>query len=183
MKKKTFIIVTASILMVSVIWLGVTPALFSAVASDAQRTAPHPGFNAPDFTLSTFEGENTSLSDYRGQVVLVFLWASWCNVCKTTMPGLQEVYQDYISNDFEILAVNMTFQDNLAEANRFFQTRNFTYPFLLDQDGSMARDYQLHALPTAVLVDRDGTVLDVMIGSGISSSFLRSQLNQLLSER
>jgi len=99
------------------------------------------------------------------------------------MPGLQEVYQDYASQDFEILAVNMTFQDNLTEAVNTFQSRNFTYPILLDQDGSMARAYQLHALPTAVLVDQDGIVLDVVIGSGMSSGYLRSQLNQLLPEK
>ena len=170
-------------LTLSMLWLGLTPTLFPSAETNAQVAAPHPGFFAPDFTLSSIEGKSISLSDYEDRVVLMLLWAYWCSVCKSTMPGLQEVFQDYASQGFEVLAVNMTFQDNLEEAVNFYQSENLTYPFLLDQNGNTARAYQLHALPTAVLIDQEGIVLDVIIGSGISSGLLRSQLDQLLLER
>jgi len=123
----------------------------------------------------------TSLTDFRGQPVLIFLWASWCSVCKRTMPGLQSVYEDFNSKGFEILAVNTTFQDTLSTAVNSFQEGEYTFPLILDIEGYMSQTYRLYALPTAILVGSDGRVLDVVIGSGISEGYLRSRLDQIFS--
>lgn len=180
MKKKQFIGVGLAIMMISLTWLLLTPVFFPPAAAESEVTAPHPGFQAPDFTLKTLEGESLTLSHYRGQPVLVFLWASWCSVCKATMPDLQEVYTTYHPLGFEILAVNTTFQDTLPAARSYFQIQGYTYPFVLDQDGSVSRAYKLHALPTAVLVHPDGSVDDVVIGSGLSAGYLRARLDNLI---
>jgi peroxiredoxin len=180
LKKKRFIRISISIVLVSLIWIILTPILFPGVQAGAEPAAAHKGFQAPDFALETPQGQIISLSDYEEKPVLVFLWASWCSVCKATMPGLQSVYQDYSSRGFEILAVNMTFQDTLSTAESYFQSQGYTYTMLLDRDGSVARDYQMHALPTSVLIDSDGTVLDVVIGSGMSEGFLRARLDEIL---
>ena len=183
MKKKLFIGIGLIILILSLGWTLLTPMLFPPVEAESNLTAPHPGFQAPSFTLNTPEGEAVALSDYRGQPVLVFLWASWCSVCKATMPGLQEVYSDYQPRGFEILAVNTTFQDTLSAAVNYFDAQGYTYTNILDRDGSVSQAYQLHALPTAVLVRPDGIVEDVVIGSGLSAGYLRAQLDDLLSDQ
>ena len=179
MKKRSFIGLSATIVILSLVWILLTPVLFPTNASNLDTTAPHPGFMAPDFTLSTPKEEIRSLSDYQGQPVLVFLWASWCSVCKKTMPGLQSVYEDYTSKGFEILAVNTTFQDTQTTAISIFQTEGYTYQLLLDQEGWVSQAYSLYALPTAILVSSDGRVLDVVIGSGISEGYLRSHLDKI----
>ena len=183
MHKKHFIGIGLTILILSLAWILLTPVFFPPAQAEDIVTAPHPGFNAPDFTLSTPDGKSITLSDYQGQPVLVFLWASWCSVCKATMPGLQEVYSTYHPRGFEILAVNTTNQDSLPAALDYFQTQGYSYPFLMDRDGAVSQAYQLHALPTAVLVGLDGSVEDVIIGSGLSKGYLQAQLDNLLSDQ
>jgi cytochrome c biogenesis protein CcmG, thiol:disulfide interchange protein DsbE len=183
MTKRRFIGFGLGILVLSLLWIVLTPVLFPPMQAQSESAAPHPGFLAPDFTLNTPDGEPLSLAVFRGQPVLVFLWASWCSVCKATMPGLQEVYSTYQPQGFEILAVNTTSQDSLPAAIDYFQSQGYSYPFLIDRDGSVSRDYQLRALPTAVLVSPDGTVEDVVIGSGLSQGYLRSKLDNLLNNQ
>ncbi len=180
MKKKTFIIIAISVLLVSLTWFVLTPLLFPSTSGESTIAAPYPGFSAPNFSLNTPGGQVLSLSDYEGQPVLVIFWASWCSVCKRTMPGLQTVYEDYASRGFEILAINTTYQDSYLTAINYFEEQNYTFPFLIDEDGLTASDYKTHALPTSVLIGPDGDVLDVVIGSGMSDALLRSKLDQLL---
>ncbi len=181
MQKKQFIGLALGIMVLSLTWVLVTPIFFAPAQADSSTSAPHPGFLAPDFTLNTIEGDALTLANHRGQPVLVFLWASWCSVCKAAMPGLQEVYTAYHPLGFEILAVNTTNQDSLPAAINYFQGQGYTFPFLVDQDGAVSQAYQLHALPTAVLVGPDGIVQDVVIGAGVSEGYLRAQLDNLLS--
>ena len=179
MNKKTFIGSVTVILILSLSWIVLTPILFPGVQASDQLSAAHPGFTAPDFTLETPEGAIVSLSDYQGQPVLVFLWASWCSVCKATMPGLQSVYEDFASQGFEILAVNMTTQDTLSSAISYFQSQGYTFPMLIDAVGQVAKDYQMHALPTSILIGPDGVVLEVTVGAGMNGSALRAKLDQI----
>ena len=74
--------------------------------------APRQGFQAPDFTLQTPEGETFTLSELRGQAVLVNLWATWCPPCRAEMPAMQKMYDEYKDQGFVVLAVNMTYQDH-----------------------------------------------------------------------
>ncbi len=179
MAKKTFIGSAIVILVLSLIWLVLTPILLPGVQASDQPTAAHPGFAAPDFTLETPEGDLISLSDYEGRPVLVFLWASWCSVCKATLPGLQTVYEDYAPQGFEILAVNMTTQDTLSSAISYFNTQAYTFPMLIDAEGQVAKEYQMHALPTSILIGLDGVVLEVTVGAGMNGSVLRAKLDQV----
>lgn len=180
MKKLTFIVTATVIILASLLWTILAPTLFPVSQAESRLAAPHPGFTAPPFTLQTPDGRSLSLADYSGEPVLIFFWASWCSVCKSTMPGLQQVYEDQESDQFEILAVNATSQDTLTNAITYFQAQNYTFPMLLDQDGELAETYQLRALPTAILVGPDGTIRDVVIGSGLSQGYLQASLSDLL---
>ena len=179
MSKKVFFISVSLVLVLSIAWVLFTPIIFPINEVDAGAEAVHKGFQAPGFTLETQTGELVSLTDYEGQPVLVFFWASWCSVCKRTMPGLESVYDDFAPKGFEILAVNTTSQDSMSSAVDYFGSQGYSYTMLLDRSGDIAETYQLHAVPLSVLVNPGGDVHDVVIGSGMSEGYLRAYLNDV----
>ena len=181
MEKKPFIIISAAIILVSIAWISFTPFIFPSAEDTTKISAPHPGFPAPAFNLETLSGDSISLADFKGQPVLIFFWASWCSVCKRTMPGLQSVYEEFHEQGFEILAVNSTLQDTLSSAVSYYEGQQYTFPFLIDPDGIVTKAYQTRALPTSILINPDGIVVDVVIGSGLSEAYLSSQIITLLS--
>lgn len=179
MQKKRYIPIASLMLLLGTVWMLLTPIAFPGVQAGSSQAA-HQGFQAPDFTLLTPEGRAVTLSDFTGKPVLVFLWASWCTVCKATLPGLEPVYQEYAPLGFEILAVNMTTQDTATTAITYFQTQGYSFPMLLDPDGTVARQYQMHALPTSILIGPDGIVQKVVIGAGMNGGELRAWLDEVL---
>lgn len=142
--------------------------------------APKQGFLAPDFSLSSYGGDPVKLSELRGKPVLINFWASWCPPCRTEMPAIQNVYDDYKNQDFVVLAVNTTYQDNLGDAISFAQIRNLTFPILLDQDGGAANLYEIRALPTTFFIDADGIVKEVVVGGPMSETLLQIRSKQLV---
>lgn len=146
------------------------------------NAAPRIGFQAPDFTLSTSQGTQISLSDLRGQVVIINLWASWCPPCREEMPALQKVYETYHDQGLEILAVNATNQDDVQAAIEFSKQLGLTFPILMDRDGTVSRLYQLKSLPTTYFVGRDGTVQDVVVGGPMAEALLRIRAQRLLED-
>lgn len=135
---------------------------------------------APDFTLTTLEGENIHLADLRGRAVILNLWASWCPPCRAEMPALQRVSLDYTQNDLMILAVNLTSQDSREAAAQFAQENSLTFPILLDETGEVGALYQTSALPTTFFIAADGTIREMIVGGPISEALLRAQVNQLI---
>ncbi len=183
MNKNIFLTVITAIILFSIIWIVLTPQLFPITNANADIIAIHKGFQPPGFTLQTTTGEAVSLSDYQDHPVLVFFWASWCSVCKRTMPGLQSVYEDFGPEGFEILAINTTYQDTFSNAENYFTSQGYSYTMLLDQNGSLSQVYQLHAVPLSVLIGPEGIIVDVIIGSGMNEGYLRAYLNDLFMER
>lgn len=157
----------------------ITPIILPTSEAEAAVSAPHRGFQPPPINLQTPEGEIINLDDYTGQPVLVFFWASWCSVCMRVMPGLEAVYQTYQDEGFTILAVNTTFQDSPSAAVDYFYTQGYTFPMLMDTDGSVSQNFRTHALPTSVLINSDGIIHDVLIGSNLSQGMLRAWLDSL----
>lgn len=179
MSKRNFLTIISVIILLGLTWLLLTPVFFPVNNANKGTTAVHKGFQPPDFTLEIPTGESVSLSDYEGQPVLIFFWASWCSVCKRTMPGLESVYNDYAPMGFEILAINTTYQDALSNATNYFTSLDYSYPMLLDKTGETSQDYQLHAVPLSVLINPDGKIFDVIIGSGMSEGYLRAYLDDV----
>jgi cytochrome c biogenesis protein CcmG/thiol:disulfide interchange protein DsbE len=141
--------------------------------------APQKGFLAPDFELETFDHEIFKLSDLRGKPVLINFWASWCPPCRSEMPAIQKVYDEYRDQGFEVLAVNSTHQDNLGDAITFAQVRRLTFPILLDRDGSINYLYEIRSLPTSFFIDKNGIIQDVVIGGPMAEALLRIRAEQL----
>jgi peroxiredoxin len=123
--------------------------------------APIVGSPAPDFELELLDGQYTTLSNYRGQPVLLNFWATWCGPCEVEMPFFQSQYEQHGSN-FSILAIN-----NAEQAHRvqqFVDRHALTFPVLLDQDASVQKLYQVRGYPTSLLVDAEGIIRVYHVG-------------------
>jgi peroxiredoxin len=159
------------------IWISKPPA---GSTTQGNIPAPHQGFQAPDFHLSTFSGEAYSLSDLRGKPVLVNFWASWYPPCRTEMPAMQNVYDEFQDEGFTVLAINTTYQDNLGDAITFAQVHQLTFPLLTDKDGTVANLYEVHSLPTSFFIDAQGMIQEVIVGGPMSDALLKIRVEQLL---
>jgi peroxiredoxin len=152
----------------------------SGVSTSGQIPAPQQGFLAPDFALETLTGETVKLSDLRGQAVLVNLWATWCPPCREEMQTIETVYQEYKDQEFIVLAVNMTYQDDASAIAPFIDKQRLTFPILLDETSTAATAYQLHSLPSSYFIRRDGIINEVVIGGPMSEALLRTRIEEIL---
>ncbi len=162
--------ITGTTLLADPISLGKTP-------------SPRQGFPAPDFTLVNLAGEQVNLVDFRGKVVLVNFWASWCPPCKAEMPAFEALQQAYRGEDLVILAVNTTYQDDLSAAQQFVADNGLTFPVLLDPDGQVANAYQVLAMPSSFFIDRAGIIQQVIIGGPMSETLIQTQVQRLMQEK
>lgn len=123
------------------------------------------GASAPEFTLKDLGGQSRNLSDYRGSVVLVNFWASWCPPCRIEMPDLQQTYTRFKDQGLVVIGLNWTKVDDSTQVEPFVQGLGLTFPILLDPNGDVADNiYPLQGLPTSVIIDTNGTVRHVFIG-------------------
>jgi len=130
-----------------------------------QRQAAQParvGARLNDFTLADITGRKVSLSDYRGQVVVLNAWATWCPPCRAEMPALNAYYQKHLGEGFVILAINAG--DAPADAAAFAKSYNLAFPVLLDPNVELLDGLQIHSYPTSILIGRDGVIKDIHIG-------------------
>jgi peroxiredoxin len=169
------------VIVLSAIWIYFSRIPTTNITS-AAPPSPQIGFTAPDFTLETLDGKSITLSDLRGQVVLINLWASWCPPCRAEMPAIDAVYRKYRDAGFVVLAVNTTYQDTESDARAFVQKLGLTFPILFDRDGATSRRYNLQGLPTSYFVGRDGVIRDIVIGGPMSETTIASKVEELLKE-
>jgi len=136
---------------------------------------------APDFTLKSDSGENVRLEEQRGKVVMINFWASWCAPCRKEMPLLEELHDRYEQAGFTLFGVNV--EQNPEAAQKFLDDVGVTFPILFDPDSTASRAYQVSAMPTTVMVDRDGNVRYVNRGykEGDEAKY-RDQIRELIRE-
>ena len=142
-----------------------TPVIISDALSSAFDSTII-GQPAPDFTLPTLDGGTLTLSDLRGQPILINFWASWCEPCRVETPLLVEAYRRYESRGLVILGLNLTEEDTLEAVQAFVNEFNVPYPILLDNGPEVSHSvYDVIGLPTSVFVDRGGNVKRVVVGA------------------
>ena len=180
-RRSLWLLLMALAFAAGVVWIWLSAVPSSATTGDL-ISSPREGFLAPDFTLEAIGGETFTLSDLRGSVVVVNLWASWCPPCRAEMPALQQVYEKYRDRGLEILAVNTTYQDREAEARAFVDELGLSFPILLERTGEMAREYQLRAMPSTFFIDREGVIRKVILGGPMSEATLQTAIEELLEE-
>jgi peroxiredoxin len=131
---------------------------------DDLPVAPELGALAPDFTLETPDGETYTLSDFRGQPVLVNMWATWCGPCRLEMPAIQATYEARQDEGFVVLAVNHTDTDTVPAMVEFGEELGLTFPLLVDPGSQIQKAYQVRAYPSSFFVDEEGIVQTVHFG-------------------
>ena len=115
------------------------------------------GDSAPNFKLPRLEAKgNIQLKSYRGKVVYVDFWASWCGPCRLSLPALNKIRKQYRKQGFEVIAINL--DEEKADAMTFLKQYPIAYPTARDAKGSTADKYGLQGMPTAYLIDRKGKV-------------------------
>jgi peroxiredoxin len=119
---------------------------------------------APEFSLQDLDGNVRRLASFRGRVVLLSFWATWCPPCRTEMPLMEALHQAYKGHDFEVVAVASDVQG--AEVVQPFVTQlDLSFTTLLDTTGQVTRLYGVTSLPTTYLLDREGRLVTVAVGS------------------
>lgn len=110
--------------------------------------------SAPDFTLKSNSGKNIKLSEYRGQVVLLNFWASWCGPCRQEMPLLSKMQKKYGKLGFTILGVNV--EEDSSPAKGYLRDISVNFPILFDTENKASKAYNVSAMPSTVMIDRNG---------------------------
>jgi peroxiredoxin/Cu/Ag efflux protein CusF len=133
-------------------------ATITKAATPAAVTVP-----APDFDLPTLAGERVRLGDFRGKVVLLNFWATWCIPCRTEMPAIEALFQRYREQGLEVIAINLD-KISPASVEAFLKEVKVTFRVVLDPSWSTTRAYGVVGLPTTYLIDRGGHVVVREVG-------------------
>lgn len=133
---------------------------------------------APDFQVTTLDGDTIRLADLRGQVVLVNFWATWCPPCRVEMPGFQDVWEDYRDRGVMILGMSVDRGDR-SQVDRWVRDRGITFPIAFPTDRIVSAYGGANVLPTSLLIDRDGRIVRRIEGF-YAEPALRATLNRLL---
>ncbi len=127
------------------------------------------GFDVPrqevaetDFTLSDLSGRKVSLSSFKGKLVVLSFWATWCGPCKQEIPSVEALYRKLSSEGFTVVAVDVG--EKAQDVAAFVKSYNMTFPVLLDADGQVASTYDAGSIPTNYIVSRDGKLLARVVG-------------------
>lgn len=136
------------------------------LASNPANEGIGKGDSAPNFTLTTLDGKEVSLADYKGKKVVLNFWATWCPPCKAEMPHMQNYYEDKAEQEnVEILAVNLTSSDvGLDKVKAFQEDYALSFPIPLDEEGVVGETYQAITIPTTYMIDTTGTIQNKIVG-------------------
>lgn len=158
-----------------------TGVLLSVLAASSLASSDLTGRPAPDFALKSSTGDNLRLSEYRGDVVMINFWATWCGPCRQEMPLLDDLYNRYQRVGFNLLGVNI--DDDSGRAMDMIRELGVNFPVLFDARKEVSQMYDVDAMPVTVIVDREGTVRYVHQGykPGYEEKYL-DQVRSLLRE-
>ena len=154
----------AALLLIALVWVLTGRSAQSELPPIAEMRRP-----APEFALPGLKGETVRLSDYRGKVVLVNFWGTWCEPCKQETPALAGVYWRLRDQGLVIIGVDLRNQERSgpagdADVRVFTERYDVTYPIALDVAGETARAFQIYPLPTSFFVDQHGMIRYVRVG-------------------
>ncbi len=135
------------------------------------------GSAAPKFNLPDLSRQEVTLDQYKGKIVILDFWATWCGPCRMTMPLLEYIQEEY-SHDLALLAINLREPRDIVRD--YIQRENISSKVLLDEQGSVAAAYGAEAIPMHIIIDRQGIVRHIQVGfSPVMESQLRTQIEKL----
>lgn len=147
-----------------------------------QRAAKKPkpaatGNSAPDFTITAIDGKKLSLSDYRGKVVLLDFWATWCTPCRAEIPAFVEMQQKYGPQGFQVIGISM--DDDAKPVKEFAQKFSINYPVAVGDDKLAQSFGGVMGLPVNFIIDRDGRIVQKFLGATDVSVIEKTATDQL----
>jgi peroxiredoxin len=119
---------------------------------------------APDFVSEKLEGGKASLADYKGKLVLLNFWATWCIPCRAEMPGMETLWQKYKEQGFVVVAISND-EGSRARVKTFSEILDLSFPILLDPEGEVSDLYKVSNMPTSFLIDRKGNIISRIVGT------------------
>jgi len=125
-------------------------------------SVPRTELAATDFTLQTLDGKKVTLASYKGKLVFLSFWATWCGPCKQELPSIQALYEKLKGKGFTVVAVDLA--EGGKTVNEFVKANGMTFPVLLDTDGKVGGTYEARSIPTNYLLDRNGKILARIVG-------------------
>ena len=140
---------------------------------------PTVGRQAEDFSLIDLDGKSQSLSHYRGKIVLLNFWATWCKSCTTEMPAMQASFDKLRDKGFVVLAINELEDD--ATVREHIKQYGYTYPVLMDRDNTVANQFGVFGLPVSVFVDEKGVVQGYIKGGLLTEQKIQEAVDRLQS--
>jgi len=153
-------------------------AVFASAALASSSSGPAPGFQ-----LSGRGGKTIDLSQFKGQVVMINFWASWCGPCRKEMPLLEDIYKKYKPMGFTMLAVNVEPDTKAADAWLGKLAKPVTFPIAYDVDSKVSKLYKVETMPSTVIVDRKGNVRALHRGyKDGDENFYLTQIRTMLKE-
>jgi len=138
---------------------------------------PAVGMQAEDFSLVDLEGKPQSLSHYRGKIVLMNFWATWCKSCTTEMPAMQASFDKLRNKGLVVLAINELEDD--ATVREHIKQHGYTYPVLMDRDNKVANQFGVFGLPVSVFVDEKGVVQGYIKGGVLTEQKIQEFVDRL----
>ena len=141
---------------------------------------PVVGTPAEDFQLVDLKGKTQSLNDYRGKVVLLNFWATWCKPCTTEMPAMQASYDKLADKGFVVLAVNELEDD--AKVREHIRQFGHTFPVLMDRDNKVANQFGVYGLPVSFFIDERGVVREYIKGGLLTEQKIYEVVSRMQNE-
>lgn len=132
--------------------------------SNPEIVKPRERVAAPQFTLSRLRGGQFSLSDLKGQIVLIHFWATWCFSCREELPSLERLAKKHKDNDLRVLNVCAD-RGNVSGIKKAIRHAGVTFPTLLDADGEIRKKYEVSGFPTTYVIGADGKFLSKHVGA------------------
>lgn len=158
----------SKILLISLIIIGVGIIVLLQTKDSSFNLSGKPGpgkvVSAPNFTLPGIDGKMVSLSDFKGKVVLLNIWATWCPPCVDEMPSMEKLHQKMKGENFEILAVSID-EDGAKAVIPFMEKHNLSFTALIDTKGALKSLYQTTGVPESFIVDSEGIIVGKVIGA------------------
>lgn len=140
---------------------------------------PRPGQRAPAFILTTFEGQQISLEELKGKVVVLNFWASWCVTCKDEAAFLEEAWQEYRTRE-DVVFLGVAWTDTDSKAKEYLSHYSISYPNGPDLGTRISQTYRITGVPETYIIDQNGILVDVHLMPFASAREITSIINQLL---
>lgn len=170
------------LLILAVFWTLVSRVPVDSATQEEAPPSPRQGFSAPDFSAELLNGGQVTLSELRGQPVVLNVWATWCPPCRSEMPALEKIYKDFKEQGLILIGLNLTSQDSEKSVVDFVLENSLTFPVALDRDGTVQRKYKISGYPTTFFIDKEGIIRSVVVGGPMSAALIQSKVEDLLKE-